>query len=125
MPNPALEMPADVKLIVDRSPELLRHAVPPGSKLRVPRKGEIQTLVFDVSPFEGEPGDPERCPIAVAMGRLFDVTELHIAGEHPWFKTRDGQKHLLSFTADLALWIGRFDRNEPVLPFEMTIQYVA
>jgi hypothetical protein len=123
MPNPALEMPADLKMIVDRSPELLRHAVPPTARLRPSLLEPVKTLEFTVSPWEGEPGNPQKCPIAVAMGRLLDVTEMHIAGERPWFRTRDGVKHELQFSADLALWVGRFDRHEPVLPFEMLIQY--
>jgi hypothetical protein len=125
MPNPALEMPDDVKqMVVDRSPELLRHAVLPTARLKYNADlGPVKTLEFTVSPWEGEPGNPEKCPIAVAMGRLLDVTEMHIAGERPWFKTRDGRKHELQFSADLALWVGRFDRNEPVLPFEMLVQY--
>lgn len=122
MPETALEIPA---MIVDRSPELLRNAVPPGTILPVPKGTlRLRTLQFEVSPFEGTPGDPEDCPVAVAMRRLFDVTEMHIGSEKPWFKTRDGRHHDLQFSADLALWIGQYDRNEPCLPFEMTLQYL-
>jgi hypothetical protein len=121
---PTLETPDTMKLLVDRSPELLRTAVPPGTMLHVPAGKTLQRVQFDVSPFEGTPGDPEKCPIAMAMGRLFDVTEMYLAGEKPWFKTRDGVTHQMELSADLALWVGRFDRNEPVLPFEMTLQYL-
>ena len=121
MPNPAQEMPDTMKLLVDRSPELLRNAVPPDMSL-TPLIGRTQTYHAMVSPFEGEPGNPDQCPLAVAIGRLFDVIEMHIEGEKPWFKTRNGQRHMLNITADVALWIGRFDRHEPVMPFEMRLE---
>jgi len=127
MPNPALEIPDTMKLIVDRSPELLRNAVLPDTPLMVPggSKLKVQHHVISVSPWEGEPGNPAKCPIAVAIGRLLDVTEMHIEGEKPWFKTRDGRKHNLSITADVALWVGRYDRNEPVMPFDLTLDILG
>jgi hypothetical protein len=120
MPNPALEMPDTLKLFVDRSPELLRNATLPGSHL--PAMKVTKTHLFTVSPFEGTPGEPDDCPIAVAIGRLFAVKEMHIEGERPWFTTEDGKRHNLFLSADVALWVGRFDRHEPVLPFEMYLE---
>src|ERR1700722_6140781 len=122
MPDTSLEIPT---MIVDRSPELLRNAVLPGTSLP-PRSGlKVQHYTIPVSPFEGEPGNPAKCPVAVAIGRLLDVVEMHMEGEKPWFKTRDGKRHDLVLTADLALWGGRFDRNEPVMPFDLTLDILG
>jgi hypothetical protein len=119
-------MPTDQYLFptmtVDRSPELLRYAVPIGSHLAVP---VIKRWSFIVSPMEGEPGDSERCPVALAIRRLFVVKEMHLTGERPFFITDDDVAHPLILPADIALWIGRYDRREPVEPFEMTLEMTA
>jgi hypothetical protein len=119
-------MPTDQDLFptmtVDRSPELLRYAVPIGSHLAVP---VIKRWSFIVSPMEGEPGDSERCPVALAIRRLFVVKEMHLTGERPFFITDDDVAHPLILPADIALWIGRYDRREPVEPFEMTLEMTA
>lgn len=119
------ELVETLHMTVDRSPELLRNAVVPGTLLTPTGGRTVQHHEFPVSPFEGEPGNPAKCPLAVAIGRLFDVTEMHIEGEKPWFMTRNGRRHELLLSADLALWIGRFDRNEPVMPFEMTLDILV
>lgn len=116
MPMQAQEIP---RMLVDRSPELLRYAVPIGSHLAQPI---IKRWSFIVSPMEGEPGDSEKCPVALAIRRLFVVKEMHLSGEHPFFITEDNVAHPLVLPADIALWIGRYDRREPVEPFEMTLE---
>lgn len=120
MPKQALVLPP---MMVDRSPKLLRYAVTNGTHLhREPAGVPIKTWTFIVSPMEGEPGDPNTCPVALAIRRLFVVREMHLEGEHPYFITADGVAHPLVIPADIALWIGRFDRHEPVMPFEMTLE---
>jgi hypothetical protein len=119
MPKQDTHPPPMPPMVVDRSPELLRFAVPQGTHLAVP---VTQKYSFIVSPMEGTPGDPEDCPVALAIRRLFVVKEMHLDGQRPYFITDDGVVHPLALPADIALWIGRFDRREPVMPFEMTLE---
>jgi hypothetical protein len=97
--------------VTDRSPELLRHAGFPvhcGPGSRVP----VHVTQDDIN--AGTPGDGAACPVALAIQRALPGAKVHI-GATPTINGR-----VIGLGADIADWIGRYDRGEHVDPF--TIQ---
>jgi len=68
----------------------------------------------------GVRGDSGSCALArVICETLHEVKEAHVGGEHPYVILHGGTRRDFALTPELAEWIGRFDRGEPVEPIRI------
>lgn len=102
--------------VVDRSPELLRGA---GLPRQIPLDkigGSIQWLeITEEDIREGRKGDGASCALARAISRTFPGVTANVQGENPSIYYGNGAGRL-NLARDVAEWIGKFDRGEPVEP---------
>lgn len=105
----------DLDLTVDRSPELLRGAIP----VSIGRRPSNLTLVTEGA----VRGDGGKCALAKAVCELPGIREAHIEGERPYLITDEGKTLPVCLDSEVAEWIGRFDRGEPVEPMEVFFSF--
>lgn len=100
---------------MDRSPELARAPRSFGyAGLLL-----ITAYVTEEDIAEGRKGDGSSCAIARAFLRNPNVDWIHLEGEAPFIRLKDGNNIKLSMPQPLVEWIGMFDRGEPVWPMEL------
>jgi hypothetical protein len=99
--------------VTDRSRELLKSAGTATPSVVSEVRYEVVTAE-DIE--QGRRGDGIACALARALQRAFPGTEFDISGEHP---TVNGNPLVLH--PDIAEWIGRYDRGEPVQPFVIEV----
>lgn len=71
---------------------------------------------------QGTPGDPENCPIILAVKEQFGL-DLHLGGSAPYVQLKNGGREELKLGQDVAEWVGRFDRGERVEPRAWTVAF--
>lgn len=101
-------------IVVDRSPELLRGA---RSTLGGGGGMPVNFYIDEEDIREGERGDGGSCALARCLLRFPFIEAVRMEGEQPQVKYRGAGWQNVRVAADLAEWIGRFDRHEPVAPF--------
>jgi hypothetical protein len=101
--------------MTDRSGALSRA---PGASYVLPgdpAEGYLRVTAAHIE--QGEPGNPESCPVILALKEQFDL-DAHLGGEHPYIKLKNGGREPLKLGPDIADWVGRYDRHELVEPQE-------
>lgn len=104
-------------VVVDRSPELARAPRSFGYDLGGALL--ITAYVTEEDIAEGRKGDGSSCAIARSFLRDPNVAWIHLEGEAPSIRLKDGDIIQLSMPQVLVEWIGKFDRGEPVCPLEL------
>lgn len=108
---------AAARIVVDRSPELML-----GVSSYIPVYGPTQTIPMTPEDMaEGIRGDAMDCPIARMLLRVPGIIAVNLSGRHPTFTDQFGNERRLVLPAEIAEWIGRFDRGEPVEPLNVIL----
>jgi hypothetical protein len=100
-----------IPLLVDRSPELRRGAIPDNHERSTPANHAEMYIIDDDVIATARRGDGVACAIALVIKRKHPDWDVNISGERPII---GGQP--VPLTESLVDWIGRFDRHEPVEP---------
>lgn len=79
-------------------------------------------LVTHIDILTGIGGDCERCPVALAVGRMFPDYEIHVDVVEIYIN-KDGKSQLKLFVTDnLFTWIDTFDNENTVELIELVIR---
>lgn len=64
---------------------------------------------------KGRPNDSGRCPIALALGRMYECP--CVVGESAWITNEDGERMRLELPNKAVAFVDRFDFGKKVKPF--------
>ena len=80
--------------------------------------GEISTI--DIG--NGQSGNCELCPVALALGRMFEGCEIHVTLETAMIYEYGGDVcTVLCISERLGEWIDAYDHEKPVVPVPLRI----